>query len=83
MIPRANEGNLMLKAEVLEAVRAGKFHLWSVATIEEGIEVLTGIPAAEIFDRANQRLAVLGKVLVQFGKEDKKAENTAEENDPR
>lgn len=80
MIPHANESNLMLRANVIEAVREGKFHIWSVSTIEEGIEVLTGIPAGEIFTRANQRLAVLGKVLVQFGKENQKAENNAEEN---
>ena len=69
MIPRANESNLMLKAEVLAAVKKGKFHLWSISTIEEGIEVLTGVPAGEIFARANNRLETLGKTLVQFGKE--------------
>lgn len=79
MIPHANESNLMLKANVIEAVREGKFHIWSVATIEEGIEVLTGIPAAEIFTKANQRLETLGKVLARFGKEDKKDSGNADE----
>lgn len=79
MIPHANESNLMLKANVIEAVREGKFHIWSVATIEEGIEVLTGIPAAEIFTKANQRLETLGKVLARFGKEDKKDRGNADE----
>ncbi len=47
MIPRANERNLMLKDEVIEAVREGKFHIWSVETIDQGIEILTGLPAGE------------------------------------
>jgi len=81
MIPRANESNLMLKADVLAAVKEGKFHLWSVATIEEGIEVLTGVPAGEIFARANNRLEMLGQTLIRFGKDEKKpASNNNDEN---
>jgi len=45
MIPIQNVRNLMLKREVVEAVRDGKFHIWPVATVEEGIEILTGLPA--------------------------------------
>lgn len=45
MIPKANEASLMLDDEVVQAVAEGSFHIWSVATVEEGIEVLTGIPA--------------------------------------
>jgi lon-related putative ATP-dependent protease len=47
MIPRSNLRNLMLKDEVVDAVREGKFHIWSVETIDEGIEILTGVPAGE------------------------------------
>jgi lon-related putative ATP-dependent protease len=47
MIPKKNERHLMLKDEVVEAVRAGRFHIWSVATIDEGIEIMTGVPAGE------------------------------------
>lgn len=47
MVPRSNLRNLMLKEEVVEAVREGKFHIWSVETVEEGIEILTGVPAGE------------------------------------
>jgi len=39
--------NLMLKAEVREAVAAGQFHVWAVGTIDEGIEILTGVPAGK------------------------------------
>ena len=42
MIPDSNVQNLMLKEEVLEAVKAGQFSIYSVKTIDEGIEVLTG-----------------------------------------
>jgi predicted ATP-dependent protease len=45
MIPRANVHNLMLRGDVVAAVRAGQFHIYAVSTIDEGIEVLTGIPA--------------------------------------
>ena len=35
----------MLKKEVVDAVKKGKFHIFQVSTVEEGIEILTGIPA--------------------------------------
>jgi lon-related putative ATP-dependent protease len=47
MIPRANLRSLMLRPDVVEAVKAGKFHIYAVNTIDEGIEVLTGISAGE------------------------------------
>ncbi len=47
MIPRANVQNLVISREVLKFVKKGKFHLWAVSTIEEGIEILTGIPAGK------------------------------------
>lgn len=45
LIPKSNERHLMLKEEVVEAIAAGRFHLWSIETIEQGIEILTGIQA--------------------------------------
>ncbi|XES78492.1 MAG: Lon protease family protein [Candidatus Bathyarchaeia archaeon] len=42
MIPASNVQNLMLKEEIVEAVEQGKFHVYSVKSIDEGIEVLTG-----------------------------------------
>ena len=47
MIPASNVQNLMLKEEVVDAVKAGKFHIYSAKTIDEGIEVLTGVKAGE------------------------------------
>ncbi|MDD1659227.1 MAG: AAA family ATPase, partial [Methanomicrobiales archaeon] len=47
MIPASNVQNLMLKEEMVEAGKAGKFRIYPVKTIDEGIEVLTGVPAGE------------------------------------
>ena len=43
LIPESNVQNLMLKEEVVEAVREGKFHIYPVKTIGEGIEIFTGV----------------------------------------
>ena len=45
MIPEANIRHLMLSPEVIQAVNDGKFSIWAVSTIDEGIELLTGVPA--------------------------------------
>jgi len=45
LIPAANVPNLMLREEVVEAVRNGRFHIYPVATVSEGITLLTDIPA--------------------------------------
>jgi lon-related putative ATP-dependent protease len=47
MIPRTNLGDLMLDEEVVAAVREGRFHIYAVESIPQGIEVLTGLPAGE------------------------------------
>jgi predicted ATP-dependent protease len=45
LVPRANVPDLMLRPDVVEAVEKGKFHIYSVATVDEGVELLTGVPA--------------------------------------
>ena len=45
MIPAANVKNLMLKKSVVDAVKQGQFKIWQVATVEAGIEILTGTAA--------------------------------------
>mgnify|MGYP001237658143 CR=1 FL=1 len=78
VIPASNVTNLMLKDEVLEAVQAGKFHIWAVETIDEGIEALTGAlagekqadgsyPAGSVNARVNARLLELAQQLARFG----------------
>jgi predicted ATP-dependent protease len=48
MIPHSNVRNLMLKEEVVEAIKERRFHIWPVKTIDQGIEVLTGVEAGEM-----------------------------------
>ena len=47
MIPVQNVDNLQLSDEIVDAVKNGLFHIYAVSTIEEGIEVLTGVPAGK------------------------------------
>ena len=47
IIPKANLQHLMLKEEVVEAVREGKFHIWAISHVNEGLEILSGLPAGE------------------------------------
>lgn len=47
MIPNQNVKNLMLKDDAIQAVKEGKFHIYAVKTIDEGIEILTGVPAGQ------------------------------------
>ena len=47
MIPKLNLPNLNLSDEVVEAVKNKKFHIYAISTIEEGIEILTGVPAGK------------------------------------
>lgn len=43
LIPKSNEANLMLRPDVVDAIRSGEFHLYSAETVEDGIEILTGV----------------------------------------
>ncbi|MCH7483072.1 MAG: AAA family ATPase [Chloroflexi bacterium] len=47
LLPAANVRNLVLDRDVVEAVEAGRFHIYAIETIEEGIELLTGVSAGE------------------------------------
>ena len=77
LIPSANVEDLMLRDDVLEAVAAQQFHIWPVAKIEEGIEILTGVAAGQqngdrtfeldsVFDKVNNRLKEMAKTLKEF-----------------
>jgi lon-related putative ATP-dependent protease len=47
LIPASNVAHLMLRQDVVEAAREGKFHIYAVETVDQGIEILTGVPAGE------------------------------------
>ncbi|HEX6594313.1 MAG TPA: AAA family ATPase [Bacillota bacterium] len=53
LIPHQNVKNLMLKEEVIESVENGQFHIYEVKTVEEGIEILTGVPAGQKNEHGN------------------------------
>jgi predicted ATP-dependent protease len=92
IIPESNVTNLMLKEEVVEAVEKGKFHVWAVKTIDEGIEILTGVPAGQwqedgsfeegsVNDRVDKRLKEMAMLLLEFGKDKVEKEDKEEEEE--
>jgi lon-related putative ATP-dependent protease len=63
IVPKTNLPELMLRPEVVEAVEQGQFHIYAVSTIDEGIELLTGVPAGVPDKRGNYPAAsVNGRV---------------------
>jgi len=63
LIPHQNVTNLMLDDEVIDAVRNGQFHIYQVKTIEEGIEILTNVPAGKPNEHGDyDKDTVYGKV---------------------
>lgn len=74
IIPAQNARSLMLREDVVEAVRKRKFHVWAVSSIDDGLEVLTGLPRGDkrrnghypegsLNARVEERLRVLGEAL--------------------
>jgi len=57
IIPEANVKNLMLREDVVAAVEQGSFAVYAVRSVDEGIELLTGVPAQEIHARVESRLS--------------------------
>lgn len=53
LIPASNVKHLMLRQDVVEAAAAGEFHIYSVETVDQGIELLTGLPAGERDEEGN------------------------------
>jgi predicted ATP-dependent protease len=89
LIPAQNLRNLMLDEEVVDAVSEGKFHIYSATTIDEGIEILTGVPAGEKQDDGkypegtinylvDKKLKEMAEKLKEFGSEEKSGEDKKE-----
>jgi len=79
LIPEGNTTNLMLKKPVVDAVQEGKFHIWAIRSVDEGIEILTGVKAGErqedgsfepdtVNARVDAKLSELAERLLQFRK---------------
>lgn len=75
IVPHRNLDNLVLGRDVLEAVRAGRFHVYPIRTIDAGLELLTGVKAGRVDEPntihhcAAQRLRALAEGLRRFAVE--------------
>jgi predicted ATP-dependent protease len=81
IIPAKNVRNLMLKQEVVDCVKDGKFHIWPIAKVEEGVEILTGMEAGTLqpdetyaegtlFRRVDECFKELAEIAKRFGKDE-------------
>jgi predicted ATP-dependent protease len=79
LIPASNVKHLMLRQDVVEATAAGQFHIYPIETIDQGIEILTGLSAGErdksgkfpklsLNYRVEARLLSLAQHLQKFNK---------------
>jgi predicted ATP-dependent protease len=93
IIPAANVANLMLREDVVQAVAEGKFHIYPVRTVDEGIEILTGVPAGErgpdgtyppdsVNGKVDRRLHALAEEPKKENKEKKEAAAEKPEGEP-
>jgi predicted ATP-dependent protease len=79
LIPAANLQHLMLRADVVEAAAAGRFHVFTVDSVDRALELMTGMPAGErdasgryppasVSGRVEARLIALADRLREFGR---------------
>jgi predicted ATP-dependent protease len=80
LIPQANIKHLVLRPDVVEAVEQDRFHVYPVARIDEGIELLTGMPAGTpgpdgeypegtVFRKVADRLRAMAELRQKFGRQ--------------
>jgi len=95
MIPHLNIGDLMLRKDVVEAVKEGKFRIYSVKTIDQGVEILTDVEGGErledgrfkegtVNDLVDKKLRELGTKIREFegGEEGAKEEKKKKKGKP-
>jgi Lon-like ATP-dependent protease len=79
MVPASNVNDMMLRKDVVQAVADGKFHIYAIDNIKDGIEILTGVAAGErgeegkypedsVFGKAEARLDEMARSVRDFGK---------------
>jgi lon-related putative ATP-dependent protease len=89
IVPARNVVNLMLRADVCQAIADGQFHIFPVDTIDEGIEILTGWPAGQADDegdypedtvhgRVQERLEEIADNLRESGEEEEADESSGD-----
>lgn len=85
IIPVQNVQNLMLKQEIIDAVEQGRFSIWAVSHVDEGLEILTGMPTGQrlddgswpegsVNDLVNKRLLRMAETVRTFGRPEEKNE---------
>jgi lon-related putative ATP-dependent protease len=73
LIPQANVRNLMLRPDVVAAIRAGQFHVYPLTHVDQGLALLTGVPAGDVgtpgtvHGLVNTRLQHLAHAMATFG----------------
>lgn len=91
LIPHQNVQDLMLRPDVMEAVKKGKFHLYPVRTVEEGITILTGVNGGKrlpsgsftpgsVMARVDEKLREMALTLESFGRQDNNENNQRRKN---
>ena len=94
MIPRSNIDNLMLKNEIINAVKDGKFNIWAVDTIEDGLKILTGknagkrqpsgkFPKNSLYSLVEEQLITFAKRSNDFKKKFGEVKSKSKNNTPQ
>ena len=92
MIPDKNIRNLMLDQEVVDAVAEGKFNIWPVKSVDEGLKFLTGMdaglrqedgtyPEGTLYRKVDDRLREISEIVRKFGKEMENGGKKSEEDE--
>lgn len=93
LIPASNVPNLMLREDVVEAVQEGQFSIYAVSHVDEGIEILTGVPAGKLQEDGTypeetvnalvtERLRGMAEQLRSFGRDEEKDEEGQGDSNP-
>jgi len=93
MIPATNVKNLMLREDVVQAIDKGRFHIWAVSTVDEGIELLTGVKAGKrgakgkfppdsVHGRVEARLKEIAERMEKAGKSAEDKGNSKSSHEP-
>jgi lon-related putative ATP-dependent protease len=94
MIPRSNIEHLMLKHEVIDAIKNGKFNIWAVDTIEDGLKILTGknsgirqpsgnFPKNSLYAKVEEKLITFAKRSNEFKKKFGETKPKGKNNTPQ
>ena len=73
IMPQANVRNLMLRPDVAEAIHSGRFHIYPISHVDQGLELLTGMPAGDVatpetlHHKVNAHLQRLARDMTTFG----------------